>query len=125
MLNQIEAGALSVAYEEHGPPAGMLVVLLHGFPYGVRAYDEVTPPLVATGCRVITPYLRGYGPTRLLSAATPQCVSQRAGACMQSDPRYFAAMRQAMRRTSRSSAMTRCATPSAMNSARRRRASRS
>ena len=61
MLKQIDAGALSFAYEEHGPPAGMPVVLLHGFPYDVRAYDEVTPPLVAAGCRVITPYLRGYG----------------------------------------------------------------
>ena len=78
MLKQIEAGALSVAYEEHGPPAGMPVVLLHGFPYDVRAYDEVTPPLVAAGCRVITPYLRGYGPTRFLTAATPRSGQQAA-----------------------------------------------
>ena len=78
MLKQIEAGALSVAYEEHGPPAGMPVVLLHGFPYDVRAYDEVTPPLAAAGCRVITPYLRGYGPTRFLSGATSRSGQQAA-----------------------------------------------
>ena len=48
----------------------MPVVLLHGFPYDVRAYDVVAPLLAAKGCRVITPYLRGYGPTRFLSAAT-------------------------------------------------------
>lgn len=70
MLKQVEAGALSVAYEEHGPPNGPAVMLLHGFPYDVRAYDEVTSLLVAKGCRAVTPYLRGYGPTRFLSAGT-------------------------------------------------------
>jgi len=78
MLKRIDAGALSVAYEEHGPPAGTPVLLLHGFPYDVRAYDEVTPPLVANGCRVVTPYLRGYGPTRFLSAETPRSGQQAA-----------------------------------------------
>jgi len=78
MLKQIHAGALNVAYEEHGSPAGMPVLLLHGFPYDVRAYDEVTPLLVAGGCRVVTPYLRGYGPTRLRSAGTPRSGQQAA-----------------------------------------------
>ncbi len=78
MLKQIEAGALRVAYEERGSPAGTPVVLLHGFPYDVRAYDEVTPLLVGQGFRVITPYLRGYGPTRFLSADTPRSGQQAA-----------------------------------------------
>jgi pimeloyl-ACP methyl ester carboxylesterase len=78
MLKHIEAGALNIAYEDHGPPAGTPVVLLHGFPYDVRAYDEVTPLLVAAGCRVVTPYLRGYGPTRFLSAGTPRSGQQAA-----------------------------------------------
>lgn len=78
MLKQIEAGALSVAYEEHGSPAGTPVLLLHGFPYDVRAYDEVTPLVVAGGCRVVTPYLRGYGSTRFLSADTPRSGQQAA-----------------------------------------------
>jgi pimeloyl-ACP methyl ester carboxylesterase len=43
MLKKIDAGALRVAYGEHGPADGMPVVLLHGFPYDVRAYDEVAP----------------------------------------------------------------------------------
>ncbi len=55
---------LEIAYEEAGDPAGLPVVLLHGFPYDVRAYDEVAPPLADAGLRVIVPYLRGYGPTR-------------------------------------------------------------
>lgn len=78
MLNHVDAGALSVAYEEHGSPAGAAVVLLHGFPYDARAYDEVTPLLVAAGCRVVTPYLRGCGPTRFRSAATMRSGQQAA-----------------------------------------------
>lgn len=70
MLKRVTAGVLSVAYEESGVPNGMPVLLLHGFPYDVHAYDEVTPLLVSAGCRVITPYLRGYGPTRFLSTET-------------------------------------------------------
>jgi pimeloyl-ACP methyl ester carboxylesterase len=44
------------------------VILLHGFPYDVCAYDEVAPPLAAAGYRVLVPYLRGYGPTTFRSA---------------------------------------------------------
>ncbi len=49
-----------------GCPEGAPVILLHGFPYDVRAYDEVAPALAADGSRVLVPYLRGYGPTRFL-----------------------------------------------------------
>jgi pimeloyl-ACP methyl ester carboxylesterase len=65
---RIQTSQLDIAYEESG--AGRPVVLLHGFPYDPRSYDEVVPPLVEAGCRVIVPYLRGYGPTRFLSDAT-------------------------------------------------------
>jgi pimeloyl-ACP methyl ester carboxylesterase len=40
------------------------------FPYDIHAYDEVAPRLTTEGARVITPYLRGYGPTRFLSPST-------------------------------------------------------
>ena len=76
MLKRAEAGVLSVAYIENGPSNGSPVLLLHGFPYDVHSYDEVTPFLVSAGCRVITPYLRGYGPTRFLSAKTPRSGQQ-------------------------------------------------
>jgi pimeloyl-ACP methyl ester carboxylesterase len=78
MLKHVDAGTLHVAYEEIGPPNGAAVMLLHGFPYDVRAYDEVTPLLVAAGCRVVTPYLRGYGPTKFLSAGTMRSGQQAA-----------------------------------------------
>lgn len=58
---------LDIAYEEHGAANAEVVILLHGFPYDPRAYDEVAPALSAHGYRVIVPYLRGYGPTRFVS----------------------------------------------------------
>jgi pimeloyl-ACP methyl ester carboxylesterase len=54
------------------------VLLMHGWPYDVRCYDKVVPPLVAAGCRTIVPYLRGFGPTRFRSADTPRSGQQAA-----------------------------------------------
>jgi pimeloyl-ACP methyl ester carboxylesterase len=76
MVKRVEAGVLSVAYEEAGATTGTPVLLLHGFPYDPRAYDDVVPLLTAAGCRVLVPYLRGYGPTRFLSDATPRSGQQ-------------------------------------------------
>ena len=45
-------------------------MLLHGWPYDIHSYAEVTPLLAAAGYRVIVPYLRGYGTTRFRSEAT-------------------------------------------------------
>ena len=69
---------LEIAYEEHGPEDGAPVILLHGFPYDARTFDAVAPALANDGCRVLVPYLRGYGPTRFLSAATPRSGEQAA-----------------------------------------------
>src|SRR5262249_51534256 len=75
-LKRVRTGVLDVAYEDSGPPDGAPVILLHGWPYDPRDYDQVVPALVAAGCRAIVPYLRGYGPTRFLSAATPRSGQQ-------------------------------------------------
>ena len=64
----IRTDTLEIAYEESGPADGPPVILLHGFPDDPHAYDGVAPPLAAAGCRVLVPYLRGYGPTRFLDA---------------------------------------------------------
>jgi pimeloyl-ACP methyl ester carboxylesterase len=69
-LKQVDAGVLDVGYAEAGPADGPAVVLLHGWPYDIHSYAEVGPLLAAAGYRVIVPYLRGYGTTRFLSAAT-------------------------------------------------------
>jgi pimeloyl-ACP methyl ester carboxylesterase len=76
MTKRIKAGVLEVAYEESGPADGTPAILLHGFPYDVHAYDDVARILAHEGLRVIVPYLRGYGPTRFLSAKTPRSGQQ-------------------------------------------------
>ena len=78
MLERTPAGVLDVAYESRGDPGGWPVVLLHGFPYDVRAYDAVAPLLAAAGARVVVPWLRGFGPTRFLSGETPRSGEQAA-----------------------------------------------
>jgi pimeloyl-ACP methyl ester carboxylesterase len=78
VLKRVRTEILEIAYEESGPADGTPVLLMHGFPYDVRAYDAVVPLLVAGGCRVIVPYLRGYGPTRFLSTDTPRSGQQAA-----------------------------------------------
>lgn len=70
--------ALRIAYEEHGPADGAAIVLLHGFPDDVHAYDRVVPPLAAAGFRVLVPYLRGYGPTRFRDPGAPRMAEQAA-----------------------------------------------
>jgi pimeloyl-ACP methyl ester carboxylesterase len=70
VLKRVRTSVLDIAYEESGPTDGVAVLLMHGFPYDPRTYDEVVPPLVETGCRVIVPYLRGYGATRFLASDT-------------------------------------------------------
>src|SRR3954464_10128620 len=69
-LKSVKAGVLEVAYADTGPVRGPPVILLHGWPYDIHAFDEVAPILAAQGHRVIVPHLRGYGPTRFLSAET-------------------------------------------------------
>jgi pimeloyl-ACP methyl ester carboxylesterase len=78
VLKRVRTGTLEIAYEDSGPADGTPVLLMHGFPYDPRAYDDVLPLLVAAGCRVVAPYLRGYGPTRFLSADTPRSGQQAA-----------------------------------------------
>ena len=78
LLKRVRTGILEIAYEDSGPVAGFPVLLMHGFPYDPRCYDEVVPPLVAAGYRAIVPYLRGYGATRFLAAETPRSGQQAA-----------------------------------------------
>jgi pimeloyl-ACP methyl ester carboxylesterase len=77
-LKRIRTGVLEIAFEESGQPDGVPVLLMHGWPYDVRTYDAMLAPLTAAGCRAIVPYLRGFGPTRFLSADTPRSGQQAA-----------------------------------------------
>src|SRR5579862_310158 len=69
-VHQINAGLLNIGYADEGRREAPAVVLLHGWPYDIHSFLDVTPRLVAAGYRVIVPYLRGYGTTRFLSNGT-------------------------------------------------------
>jgi pimeloyl-ACP methyl ester carboxylesterase len=77
-VKSARTSVLNVAYEEHGPPGGDAIVLLHGFPYDPRCFDRMAPTLGDEGHRVIVPYLRGYGPTRFVSRTTMRSGQQAA-----------------------------------------------
>ena len=69
-LKQIDAGPLNIGYAEAGAHDAPAVLLLHGWPYDIHSFVDVTPLLTSKGYRVIVPYVRGYGATRFLSSAT-------------------------------------------------------
>jgi pimeloyl-ACP methyl ester carboxylesterase len=75
-LKQINAGVLNVGYAEAGPADGPPVLLLHGFPYDIHSFVEVTPLLAAQGYRVIVPYMRGHGTTTFRSSHTRRDAQQ-------------------------------------------------
>jgi pimeloyl-ACP methyl ester carboxylesterase len=77
-LKRVATPILEVAYEETGPFDGVPVILLHGFPDDVRAWDDVVAPLAQAGYRTIVPYLRGCGQTRFLDPLTPRSGQQAA-----------------------------------------------
>lgn len=58
-VRSVETEALQIAYVEYGPSNGWPVILSHGFPYDVHAFDDVALILARAGARVIVPYTRG------------------------------------------------------------------
>jgi pimeloyl-ACP methyl ester carboxylesterase len=77
-LSRARTSVLDIAYEHAGPADAYPVVLLHGFPYDPRAFDEVVHLVTAAGFRTIVPYLRGYGGTRFRSPDTNRSGEQAA-----------------------------------------------
>ncbi|MEK6345934.1 MAG: alpha/beta hydrolase [Burkholderia sp.] len=71
-IRQIDAGGLRIGYAEAGPADGPVAILLHGWPHDIHSFAEVAPILAAAGYRVIVPYLRGYGTTRIVAADAPR-----------------------------------------------------
>jgi pimeloyl-ACP methyl ester carboxylesterase len=74
----VETPTLSIGYRESGNPLGFPIILLHGFPDDIHAWDDVVPPLVKAGHRVLVPYLRGFGPTRFRDPPVPRMAEQAA-----------------------------------------------
>ncbi len=77
-VRSVQTPVLTIGFEESGNPQGVPVVLLHGFPDDVRAWDGVVPALVRSGHRVLVPYLRGYGATRFRDPNVPRTAQQAA-----------------------------------------------
>src|SRR5690349_10673011 len=69
-LKHVDADVLNIAYYDEVPADGPVAILLHGFPYDIHSYVDVVRQLAARGCRVIVPYLRGFGATRFRDSAT-------------------------------------------------------
>jgi pimeloyl-ACP methyl ester carboxylesterase len=74
----VQTPVLNIGVEESGAAQGFPIILLHGFPDDVRAWDQVAAPLTNKGYRVIVPYLRGYGPTRFREPSAPRMAEQAA-----------------------------------------------
>ncbi len=77
-LKTIQTKVLEIAFLDEGSANGWPVVLVHGFPYDIHAFDEVASRLAQAGARAIAPYLRGFGPTRFLSKKTMRSGQQAA-----------------------------------------------
>ena len=78
MIKSVRTRVLEIAYHEYGPADGLPVILLHGWPSDPHDWDGVAPSLASGGCRVLVPWLRGFGPTRFLDADTPRSGQQAA-----------------------------------------------
>lgn len=76
--HRVRTPVLDIAFEQFGNPDGFPIILLHGFPYDIRSFDAVVPPLAASGFRVLLPYLRGFGATRFVDADRPRMAEQAA-----------------------------------------------
>ncbi len=68
----VRTDELEIAYRDDGPRDGPALLLLHGWPDDATTWDRIIPALNGAGLRTVTPFLRGFGPTRLLSATGPR-----------------------------------------------------
>ena len=78
VVRTTQTAALNIGFEDSGDPRGFPIVLLHGFPDDVRAWDGVAPALAGKGYRVLVPYLRGYGATHFRDPLAPRMAEQAA-----------------------------------------------
>lgn len=70
---------IALEVDEHGPPDGPLVVLLHGFPELGYSWRHVVGPLAQAGHRVLVPDLRGFGGSDAPEPIAAYAVTELAG----------------------------------------------
>ncbi|HKW73792.1 MAG TPA: alpha/beta hydrolase [Candidatus Dormibacteraeota bacterium] len=61
--HMVQANGLRFRTMVDGPPAGELVILLHGFPEGAESWSKQVDALARAGALVLAPDMRGYGMT--------------------------------------------------------------
>jgi pimeloyl-ACP methyl ester carboxylesterase len=69
-MKTIQTQVLEIAYLDNGPQDGEPLLLLHGWPESPAGFEPISFRLHEAGYRTIAPFLRGFGATRFLSAAT-------------------------------------------------------
>jgi pimeloyl-ACP methyl ester carboxylesterase len=81
--HMIEANGLRFRVLADGPPAGPLVVMLHGFPEGAESWSRQIDALAKAGALAIAPDMRGYGgsdaPAAVSDYALPRLVEDVGG----------------------------------------------
>ena len=77
-VKMVQTSVLNIGYLQSGDSEGFPIILLHGFPYDVHAWDGVVPRLANAGYRVLVPYPRGYGATRFRDLNVPRTAEQAA-----------------------------------------------
>jgi pimeloyl-ACP methyl ester carboxylesterase len=65
-IHYAETSLLKIAYEERRLISGEPIVLLYGWLDDVRTWDKVVTQPNEAGFHILTPNLRGFGPTRFL-----------------------------------------------------------
>jgi pimeloyl-ACP methyl ester carboxylesterase len=71
-MKTIHTELLQIAYLDNGPKDGQPILLLHGWPESPAGFEKISSRLHEAGFRTIAPFLRGFGDTCFLSAATPR-----------------------------------------------------
>jgi pimeloyl-ACP methyl ester carboxylesterase len=61
---------LEVGFLQEGQSLDKVALLLHGWPDDATTWSSVAQQLSRAGVRTVMPWLRGFGPTRFLSAST-------------------------------------------------------
>ncbi|MFE0103255.1 alpha/beta fold hydrolase [Streptomyces sp. NPDC059009] len=62
----VVVSGVTLQYDDHGPEAGVPVVLVHGHPFDRTLWAPQAEVLAAAGYRVIVPDLRGYGESEVV-----------------------------------------------------------
>ncbi|MGH4029772.1 alpha/beta fold hydrolase [Actinomycetota bacterium Odt1-20B] len=62
----VVVSGVTLRYDDHGPEAGVPVVLVHGHPFNRTLWAPQAEALAAAGYRVIVPDLRGYGESEVV-----------------------------------------------------------